>query len=165
MICLISMRHCSGWSSNSMCVFVPIRSRGWRWTQNLEAVSDQNHAIAIMIQHLRDIINRSKEDAILLTFDCGLLRWTASKPLPPYDVAVFDILDTDYGFGDSFLSIRTFYSDISFLFTSSEGISAECHGSILEYHLCALVSFMDCWYLPLHVLLYDKSTHCILQVS
>jgi len=121
-----------------------------------------------MIQHLQDIIDRSKEDAIILTFDCGCHRWHHHEQLPPYDVAVLDAKSMDYGEWDaSSSSIQTFYSDISSLL--SEGISVESHESILNYHLFALISWisflMDGWYLSLHVPLCDISTHWNIQVT
>ncbi len=123
-----------------------------------------------MIQHLRDNIDKSKEDAIILTFCCGHLYWSDPKAPPRIDVAVLRAkpVVSYHGRWDlTSSSIQTFYLDISFLL--SEGISAECHRSILKYHLSALTSWifflMDSWYLSLHALLCDMSTYWVSQVS
>ena len=120
----------------------------------LKAVPNPNPRIFSMIQKLQDIINRSKEDAIILTFGQELL-YTCSI-LPPYGVTVFTAESVERGEWDDDLScsssIRTFYSDISFLL--SEGVSAKCHSSILEYHLFVLVSWINLlindWYVSLY---------------
>jgi len=129
-----------------------------RRVQILNAVPNPNHTTTIVIRHLQDIINRSKEDAIILTLDCEHRYWRLGKKLPPYGIAVLNIRDAiDYKAWDaSSSSIRTFYSDISFLF--SHGLSVECHRSILAYHLFVLISWIsesflvDGWYLSLYVL-------------
>ncbi len=122
----------------------------------LKAVPNSNPRIFSMIQKLQDIINRSKEDAIILTFGDRLeLHYTCSI-LPPYGVTVLTA-ESVAGEWDDVLSyssyIRTFYSDISFLL--SEGVTAKCHSSILEYHLFVLVSWINLinWCLSLYVLL------------
>ena len=100
-----------------------------------------NHNTTTIIHHLRDIVDRSKEDAIILSFDCGRQRfWSNSgDKLRPYDEVV-DFEAVDRGGWDLFsFSIRKFYSDISFLLS---GISGECHASILRYHLHALISWI-----------------------
>jgi len=121
-----------------------------------------------MIQHIQDIIDRSREDAIILTFHCGHRRWSHSKQLPPYGVGVLSAEYLDSGEWDkSSSSIWTFYAGISLLLT--DGVSVECHRSILNYHLFALTSWifflMDGWYSSLHVQICDISTHWVLQVS
>ena len=125
----------------------------------LKAVPNPNPRIFSMIQKLQDIINRSKEDAIILTFgDRQELHYTCSI-LPPYGVTVLTAESVERGEWDDDLScsssIQTFYSDISFLL--SEGVSTKCHSSILEYHLFVLVSWINLlingWCLSLYVLL------------
>jgi len=107
-----------------------------------------------MIHHLCDIIDRLKEDVIILTFDCQRCDKTLCfKCLPGYGITVLEPFDIMYmGWDKSFSSIQTFYSDISFLL--SKGISAECHRSILKFQLFAFISWIsfliDGWYLSLY---------------
>ena len=108
-------------------------------------VPNPNHTITIMIQHLRDIIDRSKEDAIIFSFDGRRHTFQSKSKLRPY-CEVIDDIALDGGWDEVASSTRKFYSDISFLLS---GISAECHGSILGYHLHVLISwiYFEDWYL------------------
>jgi len=105
----------------------------------LKAVPNPNHSVVIMIQYLRAIIDKCKEDAIIFTFEMERFGWQNVRlTLPPsFDVGVIDATAiADGECVDTSASVRTFYSCISSLF--SDGISAECHGSILVYHLYTL---------------------------
>jgi hypothetical protein len=124
----------------------------------LETVPNPNPRIFSMIQKLQDIINKSKEDAILLAYDDRQEFYYNCSILPPYGITVFTAESVERGESDDLScssSIQTFYSDISLLL--SEGVSAKCHSSILEYHLFVLVSRINLlineWCFSLYVLL------------
>jgi len=127
----------------------------------LEAVPNPNLRMFSMIQKLQNIINRSKEDAIILTYGDRQEFHYPCSILPPYGVAVFTAESVERGEWDDSSSIQTFYSDILLLL--SEGVSAKCHSSILKYHLFVLVSrinlLINGWCVSLYILCYDLSVN------
>ena len=104
----------------------------------LKAVSNPNPEIVSMIQKLQDLINKSKEDAIIVSF----------KHLRQVDYCPI-LSPEDY---ENPSPINTFYSSISFLL--GEGVSEKCHSSIIKYYLFVLVTWInkliDDWYLSLY---------------
>ncbi len=106
----------------------------------LKVVPNPNPEIVSMIQKLQDLINKSKEDAIIVSFK-SLRHWQVKYYCPILSV-----------WNGNPSHIDTFYSSISFLL--SEGLSEKCHSSIIKYYLFILVTWIskliDDWYLSLY---------------
>ena len=106
----------------------------------LKAVPNPNPEIVSMIQKLQDLINKSKEDAIIVSFKTQRYSCPIFSP------------ESDRVWDGNHSDLDTFYSSISFLL--SEGVSEKCHSSIIKYYLSRLVTWMsmliDDWYLSLY---------------
>jgi len=95
------------------------------------------------IKKLRSLIDLTKGDAIIVSFDSLPKFGTVMREkLPPYSVEAIhtpnDTLPSSYA--QESIKLQTLYTEMPFLWSSADEIPADCHRAILEQYLFTLLS-------------------------
>jgi len=109
----------------------------------LQIVEEMPQCASSTVKKLRSIIDLTKGDTIIVSFDSLLRLSMPREELPPYSVGAFHTQPNKFTLREytrGFIKLQTLYTEVLSLWNSADEIPAECHRAILAHYLLALLS-------------------------